>query len=131
MTVTRTGGALGIKPGAVVQMVGWDDDCEESLVVAITDAAGAAPVDDDFGDVVDVVVLWWRDEDGDLVDGLLDGTTLLAERGEIWVLTPKVGRSGHVEPADITEAGPTSGLRVTGTISAGDDWNATRFVSRG
>lgn len=131
VTATRTGGALGIKQGTVVQMVGWDNDCDEELVDAVTTAAGEPPVTDDYDDVVDVVLLWWRDDDGDLVDGLLDATTLLAERGEIWVLTPKPGRDGHVEPADISEAGPTSGLRSTGTISAGVDWNATRFIGRG
>jgi hypothetical protein len=121
---------LGIAPGAVVQMVGFDEDCDAAVVAGITEAAGRDPVPDDYGDVVDVVVLWWRDDDGDLVDGLLDSTTLLAERGEIWVITPKPGRDGHVEPEDIAEAGPTTGLRSTGTISAGADWNATRFISR-
>jgi hypothetical protein len=129
--MTRTGGVLGITSGAVVQIVGWDDDCDPGLLDAIKEASGESPVDDDYGDVVDVVVLWWRDEDGDLVDGLLDATTLLADRGEIWVLTPKPGRDGHVESADIAEAGPTTGLRSTGTISVARDWNATRFVSRG
>jgi hypothetical protein len=122
---------LGIKPGAVVQMVGWDEDGDGDLVAAVGEAAGNPPVADDYDDVVDVVLLWWRDDDGDLVDGLLDASTLLAEKGEIWVLTPKPGRDGHVEPADIVEAGPTTGLRTTGTISAGQDWNATRFVGRG
>ncbi len=131
MTATRTGGALGIKQGSIVQIVGWDDDCDDDLRTAISEASGGAPVGDDYDDVVDVVLLWWRDDDGDLVDGLLDSTALLADRGEIWVLTPKPGRDGHVEPADISEAGPTTGLRSTGTISAGADWNATRFIGRG
>ena len=32
-------------------------------------------VDGDYGNVVDAVLLWWRDEDGDLVDGLVDSLT--------------------------------------------------------
>ncbi len=128
---TRTGGILGIQPDAVVQILGDNEGLDEDLLTAVAEAAGQPSVDDGYDDVVDVVLLWWREEDGDLVDGLLDATTLLAERGEIWVLTPKPGRDGHVEPEDISEAGPTSGLRVTGTISAADDWNATRFVGRG
>jgi hypothetical protein len=46
----------------------------------------------DYGNVVDAVVLWWRDEDGDLVDGLVDALTDLVGGGAIWLLTPKVGR---------------------------------------
>ena len=93
---TRTGGILGIQPDAVVQILGDNEGLDEDLLTAVAEAAGQPSVDDGYDDVVDVVLLWWREEDGDLVDGLLDATTLLAERGEIWVLTPKPGRDGHV-----------------------------------
>ncbi|MFN8125673.1 MAG: DUF3052 family protein [Candidatus Nanopelagicales bacterium] len=128
MTTMRT--VLGVEPGTVIQMSGWDDDCDESLVSAVTDAAGAAPVDDDFDDVVDVVLLWWRDDDGDLVDGLLDAIGMLAPKGAIWLVTPKPGRDGHVEPQEISDAAPTAGLRLTATISAADDWNGSKLVPR-
>ena len=55
-------------------------------------------------------VLWWRDEDGDLVDGLVDSLTDLVGGGAIWLLTPKVGRPNAVDPADIAEAAPIAGL---------------------
>ena len=128
--MTRSDGLLGVRKDHVVQLLGYDTDCDETVVAAVADAAGIDPVDEDHDDVVDVVLLWWRDDDGDLVDALLDATTLLDERGQIWVLTPKLGRDGHVEPEDLSEAGPTSGLRSTGTIDAAADWNATRFVGR-
>ncbi len=92
---------LGIKPGQVVQEIGYDDDCDEQLRGAITRIDGVELVDEDYDDVVDVVLLWWRDGDGDLVDALVDALTPLADGGYIWLLTPKAGRSGHVEPSDI------------------------------
>ena len=72
-------------------------------------------VDGEVGDVVDGVLLWWRDDDGDLVDALVDSLTDLAEGGIIWLLTPKVGRSGYVDPADVAEAAPVAGLATTST----------------
>ena len=128
MTTMRT--VLGLESGNVIQMVGWDDDCDQALVSAVTEAAGAEPVDDTFDDVVDVVLLWWREDDGDLVDALIDATGMLAPKGAIWLVTPKPGRDGHVEPEEISDAAPTSGLRLTATISADDDCNGTKLVPR-
>ncbi len=72
---------LGIKPGQVVQEIGYDDDCDEQLRGAITKIDGVELVDEDYDDVVDVVLLWWRDGDGDLVDALVDALTPLADGG--------------------------------------------------
>ena len=88
---------LGIKPGQVVQELGYDDDCDEQLREAIASLQDVELVDEDYDDVVDVVLLWWRDGDGDLVDALVDALTPLADGGYIWLLTPKAGRPGHVE----------------------------------
>ena len=120
---------LGIKPGQVVQEIGYDDDCDEDLRDAIGDVDGVELVGEDYDDVVDVVMLWWRDEDGDLVDSLVDALTPLADGGYIWLLTPKAGREGHVEPSDIGEAAPTAGLSQTSTVSAARDWSGTRLVA--
>src|SRR5260370_21844677 len=62
--------------------------------------------------------MWFREEDGDLVDALVDALTPLADGGYIWLLTPKAGRSGHVEPSDIGEAAPTAGLSQTPRVRA-------------
>ncbi|GEM_PF-95358 len=122
-------GRLGIKPGQVVQEIGYDDDCDKQVREAIASVAGAELVDEDYKDIVDVVLLWWRDEDGDLVDALVDALTQLADGGYIWLLTPKSGRAGHVEPSEIGEAAPTAGLSQTSTVSAGRDWSGTRLVA--
>jgi hypothetical protein len=120
---------LGLKPGQTVQEIGYDDDCDEELRQAVVAITGTELVDDGFDDVVDVVLLWWRDGDGDLVDALVDGLTSLAAGGDIWLLTPKAGRDGHVEPSDISEAAPTAGLSQTTSLSAGRDWSGARLVA--
>jgi hypothetical protein len=122
-------GRLGIKPGQVVQEIGYDDDCDEQMRDAIGAVQDVELVDEDFDDVVDVVLLWWRDGDGDLVDALMDALTPLADGGYIWLFTPKAGRDGHVEPSEIGEAAPTAGLSQTSTMSAGRDWSGTKLVA--
>lgn len=120
---------LGLQPGQVVQEIGYDDDCDDELRRTIENLIGGELVDEDFDDVVDVVLLWWRDGDGDLVDTLVDALTPLADGGVVWLLTPKAGRPGHVEPSDIGEAAPTAGLSQTSTVSAARDWSGTRLVT--
>ncbi|ATE52991.1 DUF3052 domain-containing protein [Actinosynnema pretiosum] len=120
---------LGIEPGAVVQEIGWDEDVDDDLRAAVEERIGGDLLDEDADDVVDVVLLWWREEDGDLVDALVDVTSPLADEGVIWVLTPKTGRSGHVEPSDIAEATSTAGLAQTSNVNVSEDWTAVRLVS--
>jgi hypothetical protein len=120
---------LEIVSDMVIQELGYDDDCDGDLVDAIADAAGTAIVGEDTDEVVDLSVLWWRDEDGDLVDGLVDSLTPLAEQGVVLLLTPKPGRSGHIEPSDIEDAARTAGLQPTSTMSASRNWQGTRLVS--
>jgi hypothetical protein len=121
---------LGIEPGQVVQVLGEDSDCDQAL---LDDVEARVATDliygDDSDDVVDVVLLWWRDGDGDLVDALVDSLTNLGDHGVVWLLTPKAGRQGHVEPADIDEAAPTAGLSSTRSTSAAPEWSGTRLVA--
>ena len=119
---------LGITAGMVVLEVGHDDDVDEALREAVIERSGSPLSDDDSDDVVDVVLLWFREDDGDLVDLLMDARTRLDAAGSIWVLTPKAGRDGHVEPSDIIDAAPTAGLSQTSTVQAGRDWTASRLV---
>jgi len=125
----QPGSRLGIQSGQVVQELGFDEDCDIQLRRSIEVLAGAALVDGDYDDVVDVVLLWWRDGDGDLVDALVDALTSLAAGGVIWLLTPKAGRRGHVEPSDIEEAAPTAGLSATRSTAAAPEWSGTRLVA--
>ena len=90
---------LGFVAGQVVQEVGYDDDCDDELRASIEAVTESALVDLEYDDVVDVVLLWWRDEDGDLV------------------------------ASDISDAAPTAGLQSTSTISASREWQGTRLVA--
>ncbi|QLL05597.1 DUF3052 domain-containing protein [Mycobacterium vicinigordonae] len=118
---------LGIQRDQVVQEWGWDEDTDDDIRADIEDACGSELLDEDTDEVVDVVLLWYRDNDGDLVDILMDAISPLAEDGVIWVLTPKTGRPGHVQPADIAEAAPTAGLMPTSSVNLGN-WSASRLV---
>ena len=121
---------LGIKPDMVVQELGWDEDVDEDVRAAIEEYIGGELLDKDADEVIDVVLLWWRDGDGDLGDALVDARAPLAENGVVWVLTPKTGQPGHVEPSEIAEAVPTVGMSQTSNLSIGARWTATRLVPR-
>ena len=120
---------LGLDLGMTVQELGYDDDVDDVLRQGIEEVIGGDLVEEDFDDVVDAVLLWWRDDDGDLVDALVDAIGPLTDHGVVWLMTPKPGRDGHIEPEDISDAAPTAGLQQTSTISAGPDWRGTRLVA--
>ena len=128
-TTPTVGQRLGLTKGMVVQELGWDNDTDDELRVAVEDRIDADMVDGDYGNVVDAVVLWWRDDDGDLVDALMDSLTDLVGGGVVWLLTPKVGRPGAVDPADIAEAAEIAGLANTTTAGVSKDWTASRLVA--
>jgi DUF3052 family protein len=118
---------LGIQRDQVVQEWGWDEDTDDDIRAAVEEACGGELLDEDTDEVIDVVLLWWRDGDGDLVDTLMDAISPLAEDGVIWVLTPKTGKPGHVLPAEIAEAAPTAGLMPTSSVNLGN-WSASCLV---
>jgi hypothetical protein len=122
---------LGISADKVVLELGWGEDSDEDLrdsVEEVLDSEILGEGDDD--EPVDVVLLWFREEDGDLTDVIIDAQTMLNTGGVIWLLTPKSGKDGHVEPSDIADAALTGGLSQTSNLSVGPEWNATRLVSR-
>lgn len=126
-------GRLGLTSGDVVGEMGYDDDVDHELREAVEQLTGESLVDLDdsgAGEVVDAVLLWWREDDGDLTDSLVDSLTLLADEGVIWLLTPKTGRDGYVESSEISEAAQTAGLSQTTSVGGSDAWMITR-LSRG
>jgi len=126
-TLTGLAGKFGLVEGWVVLELGLDEDCDAVVSEAV--ASVAELVAEDYDDIVDAVLLWWRSDDGDLVDSLVDSLVPLADNGVIWLMTPKPGRDGHVEPSDISDAAPTAGLQATSTINAADNWQGTRLVA--
>ncbi len=108
--------------------VGYDDDVDEDLRQAVEAVTGTDLLGEEADEVLDAVLLWWREEDGDLTDVLVDALTLLADDAGICLLTPRTGRSGYVEPSEIVEATRTAGLAQTTSAPAGGGWMVTRLA---
>lgn len=125
-----TASRLGFKDGDLIQEFGYDEDVDFDFRADIEDITGSELLDEEEQEVVDAVILWWREEDGDLVDALVDVLPALEGDGVVWILTPKSGRDGYVPPAEIQHAAPTAGLHCTSTLSAAKDWSGTRLVFR-
>jgi hypothetical protein len=123
-----TAARLGLKAGNTVGESGYDDDVDHDLRDAIADLIESELLDDDADEVLDAVLLWWRDGDGDLTDALINAIPLLADDGVIWLLTPKTGRDGYVEPSEIAEATRTAGLAQTTTVAGGPQWMIARLA---
>ncbi|GAA1347976.1 DUF3052 domain-containing protein [Falsarthrobacter nasiphocae] len=121
---------LGLSPESLVQEFGYDEDVDFDLRDAIEERTGEEILTEEDHEVVDAVLVWWREGDGDLVDMLVDAQATLDEGGVVWLLTPKKGRDLHVSAADIAAAAPTAGLHVTRTAGVSEDWTATRLVGR-
>lgn len=119
---------LGVQAGSIVMEIGYDDDSDDALRTSIEDLIGEDFVGEDSDDVADIVLLWFREDDGDLVDALVDAIGPLADTGVVWLMTPKRGRAGHVEPSEIAEAAPTAGLAQTSTLSVGS-WSGARLAT--
>ncbi len=120
---------LGFQSEQVVQEIGYDDDVDHQFRDEIEELIGNDLVDEDYDDVADAVLLWFRNEDGDLTDALVDATELLEDAALILLLTPKTGRPGYVEASDISEAAETAGLSQTRPVSVGKEWAASKLVT--
>lgn len=120
---------LGLRQGQVVVEYGYDDDVEEAVREAVEALVEGPIEEDDYDGVVDVVLLWWRDGDGDLTDELVDSLTALEDGGGIALLTPGVGRDDRVPAADVQEACTTCSLSASGAVPLGG-WVGQRLVGR-
>ncbi|PFG28332.1 Protein of uncharacterised function (DUF3052) [Corynebacterium renale] len=121
---------LEIGKDDLVQELGWDEDADSSISEAIEAHIGEELLDEDTDELCDTVLMWWRDEDGDLVDGLVDALRSLADNGQIWLLTPGTGREGALGPGVIPESAQLAGLTQTKAERLGD-WQASCLVQRG
>lgn len=124
---TSVKGILNLAPGLVVQELGWDADVDEDFRSEVMDAVEGDLVEE-TDDAVDVVLLWWRSEDGDVVDGLFDALRDLSSSGVLWLLTPRVGKPGHVAQADLQEGAVTAGLALTSSVSVSKFWSCHKLV---
>src|SRR5690625_4082826 len=127
---TELGHNVGFGKGDYVQEIGYDDDVDQALCEAIEAIIGDKIADAEEDDVYDVILMWWRSDDDDLIDGLVDAQDTLKEGGDVWLLRPKANRPGHISPAEISEAATTADMQVTSTFSAADDWAGLRLVGK-
>jgi hypothetical protein len=124
---TSVKGILNLAPGLVVQELGWDSDVDEDFRSEVMDAVEGDLVEE-TDEAVDVVLLWWRSDDGDVVDGLFDALRDLSSSGVVWLLTPRVGKPGHVAQPDLQEGAVTAGLALTSAVSVSKVWSCHKLV---
>jgi len=118
---------LGLAKGMVVQELGWDEDVDDDFRQAVMEIIDSDLVEEST-DSVDAVLLWLREDDGDVMDLLIDSLTDLSQGGFLWVLTPKIGRPGQVVQSDLAEGVLAAGLCLTTSASVSKDWSAHRVV---
>ena len=118
---------LGLTEGLVVQELGWDEDVDEDVRMLFEDSTNTELIEEAV-EAVDVVLLWWRSGDGDLVDGLVEALPDLTASGYIWLMTPKVGRQGYVDAAELAEGAVTAGLAMTNSVAISSEWAANKLV---
>lgn len=121
---------LGIEEGQIGLELGWDEDCDPAISEGIEDILGEDFLVEEPDDLVDVVILWWREDDGDLVDGLVDATRQLDDEGFLWLLTPGTGRPGFLSPGIISESAQLAGMVQT-KADRFADWQGSCLVARG
>lgn len=121
---------LGFTAGQVVIEFGYDDDVDLEFREQAEEVLTSPLEDEDFDGIVDGVVLWWRDGDGDLTDDLVDSFAVLEDGGYIVLLTPARHRPDRVPAEVVQEACTTSGLTANGAVPIGPDWVAQRLVGR-
>lgn len=118
---------LGFEAGQVVQELGWDDDVDEDLRQEVMDIIDGDMIEDSI-DAVDIVWLWLRADDGDVADSLVDAMRDLSDDGFIVLVTPKVGRPGTIDPADLSDGTDTAGMVLTTSYDVSKDWQAHKIV---
>lgn len=118
---------IGFAPEQVVQEFGWDSDVDDAFRSAVESACGDEIEDDEYTGAADAVLLWFRPEDGDLGDALVDMVGVLEEGGFVVLLTPR--GEDEVDPSEIDEAAVTAGLHLSGTFNAADGWRAHKLVA--
>lgn len=121
---------MDIVKGQVVQELGWDEDADSSISEALENELGDPLLDEETDEVVDAVLLWWRDDDGDLFDGLVDAGRNLGDDGSIWLLTPAAGTAGTVDPGEIAESAQVAGMVQTRSTRLGG-WQGACLVAGG
>ena len=127
--------SLGFASGSLIQEFGYDDDVDEAVRAQIEEETGQELVDEDYRDIVDGAVAWWRDEDGDvddLADLFLDmKANLESDVSPCWVLVPGTRSPGYVTADVIKDAAETAGLMATTSVAVGAAWMGVKLTAKG
>ena len=127
--------SLGFASGSVIQEFGYDDDVDEAVRAQIEEETGQELVDEDYRDIVDGAVAWWRDEDGDvddLADLFLDmKANLESDVSPCWVLVPGTRSPGYVTADVIKDAAETACLMATTSVAVGAAWMGVKLTAKG
>ena len=127
--------SLGFASGSVIQEFGYDDDVDEAVRAQIEEETGQELVDEDYRDIVDGAVAWWRDEDGDvddLADLFLDmKANLESDVSPCWVLVPGTRSPGYVTADVIKDAAEKAGLMATTSVAVGAAWMGVKLTAKG
>ena len=127
--------SLGFASGSVIQEFGYDDDVDEAVRAQIEEETGQELVDEDYRDIVDGAVAWWRDEDGDvddLADLFLDmKANLESDVSPCWVLVPGTRSPGYVTADVIKDAAETAGLMATTSVAVGAAGMGVKLTAKG
>ena len=127
--------SLGFASGSVIQEFGYDDDVDEAVRAQIEEETGQELVDEDYRDIVDGAVAWWRDEDGDvddLADLFLDmKANLESDVSPCWVLVPGTRSPGYVTADVIKDAAETAGLMATTSVAVGAARMGVKLTAKG
>lgn len=118
---------LGLAAEQIVLEYGYDDDVDEAFRGALTEAIGAQPEGEEYDGVVDVVLIWWRDGEGDLTDELINAVSIIEDGGFVLLATPSAPREDQVDAGEIEEAAGTTSLAVSGPTRV-DGWLLRRLV---
>lgn len=120
---------LGFTADQIVVEFGYDSDVDEEVRGQVEALTEGALEGDDYDGVVDAVLLWWRDGEGDLADELVDAMSTLDDGGFIILLTPGPGMPDRVPAHELQEACTTCSLSAAGPVPVGE-WIAQRLVGR-
>lgn len=118
---------LGLAAGQLVGEFGGSE-ADDDFRGAVEAAVGSPILDGGADEVFDVLLVWWRADDGDLTDELVDGISALDEDGTILLLVPRAGHDGYVDVADIEDAAEVAGLPRPTTGPTLDDWSIVKLA---
>lgn len=125
---TTAASRLGLTVGDIVGEFGFDDDVDENLRNSFESIIGSPLAPHDADEAFHAALVWWRADDGDLTDELVDVTTSLEDEGVVLLATPRPGREGYIDAAEIGDAAKTAGFGQPSSAHPAGDWVTVKLM---